>query len=133
MSFLLVFRIQPLFFYNKKGPYTQAVLSLRKHITNKMFNMQGPGSPSVFATMVTGIEHQGDWITDCLTSLKTNGQTRIETTADSEAAWVKRVAQVAEPSLRSNCDSWYIGSNIAGKPRVFMPWTTLSFRFPLDP
>ena len=87
-----------------------------------LFNMQGPGSPSVFATMVTGIEHQGDWITDCVRNMKAAGQTRIEPTAESEAAWVERVAQVAEPSLRSTCDSWYIGSNIEGKTRVFMPW-----------
>ncbi len=87
-----------------------------------LFNMQGPGSPSVFATMVTGIEHQGDWITDCITHMSDGGCTRIDTTADAETTWGERVAQVAEPSLRSSCDSWYIGSNIEGKPRVFMPW-----------
>lgn len=87
-----------------------------------LFNLQGPGSPSVFATMVTGIEHQGDWITDCLRHMKSSGHTRIEAAPASERAWVERVAHVAEPSLRSDCDSWYIGSNIEGKPRVFMPW-----------
>ncbi|MFT5267031.1 MAG: cyclohexanone monooxygenase [Acidimicrobiales bacterium] len=87
-----------------------------------LFNMQGPGSPSVFATMVTGIEHQGDWITDCLTHMVNEQYTRIDPTPEAEAAWVERVAQVAKPSLRSTCDSWYIGSNIDGKPRVFMPW-----------
>ena len=102
------------------GPHNY--LGLRIAGFPNLFNMQGPGSPSVFATMVTGIEHQGDWITDCIRSMNTNGHTRIGATADSEAAWVERVAQVAEPSLRSNCDSWYIGSNIEGKPRVFMPW-----------
>lgn len=87
-----------------------------------LFNMQGPGSPSVFATMVTGIEHQGDWITACIADMRNRGLTRIDTTVDAEQAWVERVAEVAEPSLRSTCDSWYIGSNVEGKARVFMPW-----------
>ncbi|MEM7092453.1 MAG: NAD(P)/FAD-dependent oxidoreductase [Actinomycetota bacterium] len=87
-----------------------------------LFNMQGPGSPSVFATMLTGMEHQGDWIVDCLEHMRSTGRTRVEATADDEAAWVLRVAEVAEPSLRSKCDSWYLGSNIDGKPKVFMPW-----------
>jgi cyclohexanone monooxygenase len=87
-----------------------------------LFNMTGPGSPSVFATMVTGIEHQGDWIVDAMSHMLEHGFTRIESTVEAEKGWVAEVARVAEPSLRSKCDSWYIGSNIAGKPRVFMPW-----------
>ena len=87
-----------------------------------LFNLQGPGSPSVFATMVTGIEHQVDWITDCLAWLADRGLTTIEPTAEAERRWVAEVAAVAEPSLRSTCDSWYLGSNIPGKPRVFMPY-----------
>ncbi|MCL4146941.1 UNVERIFIED_CONTAM: hypothetical protein GTU68_048636 [Idotea baltica] len=87
-----------------------------------LFNLQGPGSPSVFATMVTGIEHQVDWITECISWMDSNGHRRIEPTAEAEQAWVAEVAEVAEPSLRSKCDSWYIGSNIEGKPRVFMPY-----------
>lgn len=87
-----------------------------------LWNIAGPGSPSVFATMVTGIEHQGDWIVDALSFMRDGGYERIEVLPEAEIDWVDRVAHVAEPSLRSKCDSWYIGSNIDGKPRVFMPW-----------
>lgn len=87
-----------------------------------LWNMTGPGSPSVFATMVTGIEHQADWIVDALTAMSERGHTRADTDPRAEAEWTARVAKVAEPSLRSTCDSWYIGSNVPGKPRVFMPW-----------
>jgi cyclohexanone monooxygenase len=87
-----------------------------------LFNLQGPGSPSVFATMVTGIEHQVDWIAQCIEWMDTNGHRRIEPSAEAVEAWVAEVAEVAEPSLRSTCDSWYLGSNIDGKPRVFMPY-----------
>ena len=87
-----------------------------------LFNTQGPGSPSVVATMVTGIEHQGDWIVECMSWMRDRGHSRIEARSDVVADWVQVVADAAQPSLRSKADSWYIGSNIEGKPRVFMPY-----------
>ncbi|MCP5028715.1 MAG: NAD(P)/FAD-dependent oxidoreductase [Actinomycetia bacterium] len=87
-----------------------------------LFNTQGPGSPGVFATMVTGIEHQSDWIVDCMEWMRDHGYTRVEADPDAEAGWVHEVQAAAEPSLRSKCDSWYMGSNIEGKARVFMPY-----------
>ncbi len=87
-----------------------------------MFNMAGPGSPSVLATMVTCIEQHGDWIADCMSWMRSKRKTRIEATPAAEAAWAQEVAAAASASLRSNCDSWYVGSNVAGKARVFMPY-----------
>ena len=87
-----------------------------------MFNIAGPGSPSVLATMVTGIEQHADWIAACMSWMRANGKTRIEATPEAEAAWGDEVEAAAQASLRSTCDSWYVGSNIAGKARVFMPY-----------
>ena len=87
-----------------------------------MFNMAGPGSPSVLATMVTAIEQHGNWIADCLVWMREKRRTRIEARPDAEAAWVAEVNRVSEGSLRSTCNSWYVGSNIEGKARVFMPY-----------
>ena len=87
-----------------------------------LFNLQGPGSPSVFVTMVAGIEHQMDWIVECLSTMRDAGRTSIEPTAVAEQQWVAEVARVAEPTLRSKVDSWYTGANIPGKARIFMPW-----------
>ena len=87
-----------------------------------LFNTQGPGSPGVFATMVTGIEHQSDWIVDCMEWMRDHGHTRIEARSDAQSEWGNVVADAAEGSLRSKCDSWYTGSNIPGKHRVFMPY-----------
>ncbi len=87
-----------------------------------MFNIAGPGSPSVLATMVTGIEQHADWIAACMSWMRANGKTRIEATPEAEAAWGEEVEAAAQASLRSTCDSWYVGSNIAGKARVFMPY-----------
>ncbi len=87
-----------------------------------LFNTQGPGSPGVFVTMVTGIEHQSDWIVDCMEHMRASGLTRVEADRDAQTAWVQVVADAAAGSLRSQCDSWYMGSNIDGKHRVFMPY-----------
>lgn len=87
-----------------------------------LFYMQGPGSPSVLATMVTGAEQHADWIADCIRWMSENGKTHIEATEDAEAEWVATVDEAAQGSLRSSCNSWYVGSNVPGKARVFMPY-----------
>ena len=87
-----------------------------------LFNMQGPGSPGVFVTMVTGIEHQSDWIVDCLAWMRDRDLTRIEATPEAQQAWGDIVDAAAERSLRPKCDSWYTGANVPGKHRKFMPY-----------
>ncbi|MEL7155570.1 MAG: NAD(P)/FAD-dependent oxidoreductase [Actinomycetota bacterium] len=87
-----------------------------------LFNLQGPGSPGVFVTMVTGIEHQTDWIVDCLAWMRRHGITRCEATDEAQQQWGDVVDAAAEVSLRSKCDSWYTGANVPGKHRKFMPY-----------
>ena len=87
-----------------------------------MFNMAGPGSPSVLATMVTAIEQHGDWIAECMEWMRDNARTRIEATPEAEAGWVEEVNEASSGSLRATCNSWYVGSNVPGKARVFMPY-----------
>jgi len=86
-----------------------------------LFLITGPGSPSVLTNMVTSIEHHVEWISDCLDHLRSHGHHTIE--ADREAAeqWVAYVNAVASVTLYTTCNSWYLGANIPGKPRVFMP------------
>ena len=87
-----------------------------------MFNMSGPGGPSVLATMVTCAEQHGDWIAGCMAWLREHGKTRIDARPEVEHAWGEEVAAAASKSLRATCNSWYVGSNVAGKARVFMPY-----------
>lgn len=103
-----------------RGPATYLGLAMAGF--PNLFNMQGPGSPGVFVTMVTGIEHQSDWIVDCLTWMRHHGQTRVEASVDAQQWWGGLVDEAAERSLRSKCDSWYTGANIDGKARKFMPY-----------
>jgi len=87
-----------------------------------LFMITGPGSPSVLASMIQAIEQHVDWLADCIGHMRDVGATSIEPTPRDEDAWVEHVNDVSTVSLRSTCSSWYVGTNIAGRPRVFMPY-----------
>jgi cyclohexanone monooxygenase len=72
--------------------------------------------------MPTAIEHHVEWIADCIAHMGAHGLTRIEATEDAEQAWIDHVRAVAERTLYPRANSWYLGANIPGKKRVFMPY-----------
>jgi cyclohexanone monooxygenase len=88
-----------------------------------LFIISGPGSPSVLTNMVVSIEQHVNWITDCIDYLRTHGYRSIEAIPDAQAEWVDHVNAVADATVFRvhGCNSWYLGANVPGKPRVFMP------------
>jgi cation diffusion facilitator CzcD-associated flavoprotein CzcO len=86
-----------------------------------LFTITGPGSPSVLTNMLPSIEHHVEWIGDCLDHLAGEGLATIEATPEAQDAWVEHVNTVASFTLYPSCNSWYLGANVPGKPRVFMP------------
>ncbi|MBN9515770.1 MAG: NAD(P)/FAD-dependent oxidoreductase [Alphaproteobacteria bacterium] len=87
-----------------------------------LFMITGPGSPSVLTNMLPSIEQHVDFIADCLEAVRAKGKTVIEPEPQAQEAWVGHVGDVSNITLRSTCSSWYVGANIPGKPRVFMPY-----------
>jgi len=87
-----------------------------------LFTVTGPGSPSVLTNMLPTIEQHVEWITDCIAHMKDHNLTTIEATADAENAWWQHVQEVAQRGLKQSTDSWYVGANVDGKARVFMPY-----------
>jgi cyclohexanone monooxygenase len=87
-----------------------------------LFTITGPGSPSVLCSMIFAIEHHVDWIADAIIYLRENGIETIEASVEAQDAWVEHVNEVAFKTLYPKANSWYMGSNIPGKPRVFMPY-----------
>jgi len=87
-----------------------------------LFMMTGPGSPSVLSNMVVSIEQHVDWTVDCIQYLRSHGKHIIEATPEAEAKWVAHVNETADTTLFPKANSWYVGANIPGKPRVFMPY-----------
>jgi len=104
----------------RAGPRTY--LGLTSAGFPNLFMITGPGSPSVLASMIQAIEQHVDWIADCIGHLRDIGAGTIEATVPCEDDWVEHVNEVAQVSLRSTCSSWYVGANIPGRPRVFMPY-----------
>jgi cation diffusion facilitator CzcD-associated flavoprotein CzcO len=87
-----------------------------------LFMITGPGSPSVLSNMIVSIEQHVDWISDCLAEMGKQDLGCIEPTAEAEEAWVAHVNEVAHRTLYPKAASWYMGANIPGKPRVFLPY-----------
>ena len=87
-----------------------------------MFIITGAGSPSVLVNMVVGIEQHVEWICDCLTYMRNRDLVTIDASRAAEDRWVEHVNQAANKTLFPLANSWFLGANIPGKPRVFMPY-----------
>ncbi|MGE0541791.1 MAG: flavin-containing monooxygenase [Dehalococcoidia bacterium] len=87
-----------------------------------LFMITGPGSPSVLSNMPVSIEQHVEWISDLIEYTRERDIEVVEADAEAETAWVAHVNEIAEFTLFPLADSWYLGANIPGKPRVFMPY-----------
>jgi cyclohexanone monooxygenase len=87
-----------------------------------MFIVTGPGSPSVLSNMVVSIEQHINWVIDCIEYLREQGYSSISAIQDAEDNWVTHVSEVANMTLFPHANSWYIGANVPGKARIFMPY-----------
>ena len=87
-----------------------------------LFMITGPGSPSVLSNMAVSIEQHVDWVADCLADIREKGFDTIEPTPVAEAGWVQHVNDCADITLYPKANSWYMGANVPGKPRVFLPY-----------
>jgi cyclohexanone monooxygenase len=87
-----------------------------------MFTVTGPGSPSVLTNMLPSIEHHVEMISDMIAHARDEGYGRVEASQSAEDSWVEHTNAAAGATLYPTCNSWYLGANVAGKPRVFMPY-----------
>jgi cyclohexanone monooxygenase len=87
-----------------------------------LFTITGPGSPSVLTNMMTAIEQHVEWVADCVEYMEEHQYAAIEATQHAEDDWVVHVAELGEETLYPLANSWYMGANIPGKPRVFLPY-----------
>ena len=88
-----------------------------------MFTVTGPGSPSVLCNMPVAIEQHVDWITACIAHVCTNGVDRIEPSTTGVDNWVAQCNAAADATLLPLVPhSWYLGANVPGKPKIFMPY-----------
>ncbi len=103
-----------------EGPRTY--LGVATHGFPNMFMITGPQSPSVLTNMPVAIEQHVEWIAECLAYLREHGVNRIEPLLEAEEDWVAHVTEVADGTLLPLTDSWWVGANIPGKPRLLYPY-----------
>jgi cyclohexanone monooxygenase len=87
-----------------------------------LFTITGPGSPSVLTNMMVAIEQHVNWVGDCLVHMREHGIVEIEASTAAQDDWVRHVNETAEATLYPRANSWYVGANVPGKARVFMPY-----------
>ena len=87
-----------------------------------LFTVTGPGSPSVLSNMMVSVEQHIDWITDALVHIREHDNAVMEATPAAEDRWTEHVGAVANATLFPKANSWYMGANIPGKPRVMTPY-----------
>jgi len=106
----------------RDGPV--AYLGLQMAGFPNLFTVTGPGSPSVLCNMLVAIEQHVNWIGNCIGWLRANGARTIEPREESETGWIAHVNEVAEGTMFTapTCNSWYLGANVPGKARIFMPY-----------
>ena len=103
-----------------QGP--QTYLGVASEGFPNLFMITGPGSPSVLGNMPTSIEQHVDWVCGLIKHLRAEGAARAEPTTQAEQQWGAHVQELADQTLFPQADSWYLGANIPGKPRVFLPY-----------
>ena len=87
------------------------------------YTITGPQSPSVFSNMMISIEQHVDWVADCMVNMRSSGKTVIEATQEAEDFWCEHNTEAGNATLYPLANSWYMGSNVPGKPRVLMPYS----------
>jgi cation diffusion facilitator CzcD-associated flavoprotein CzcO len=87
-----------------------------------LWMITGPGSPSVLSNMMISIEQHVDWIAEAMAYLRDHDQHAMDPTVTAENEWTEHVSEVGNTTLYPSANSWYMGSNVPGKPRVFMAY-----------
>ncbi|MDY7106849.1 MAG: hypothetical protein S0880_37220 [Actinomycetota bacterium] len=104
----------------KDGPTTYLGLAVAGF--PNFYTVTGPQSPSVLSNMMVSIEQHVDWIAECITYLRDQGYRMIDATPEAVTAWVEHSNELGDETLYPLANSWYMGANVPGKPRVFLPY-----------
>jgi len=102
------------------GPRTYLGISIAGF--PNLFTITGPQSPSVLSNMPVSIEQHVEWVANCIDNMRKTGKTTIEATPEAQVQWVAHVNEIVGMTLMPRANSWYMGANIAGKPRTFLPY-----------
>ena len=101
----------------------RTTMGLQVHGYPNLFTTGAPLAPSAaLCNMTTCLQQQVDWITGCLLAMRDKGQRVIEPSRELQDAWVAHHDETANATLVVKTDSWYMGSNVPGKPRRLLSY-----------
>jgi cyclohexanone monooxygenase/acetone monooxygenase len=96
----------------------RTMMGLAVHGYPNLLTTAVPLAPSAaLCNMTTCLQQQTEWISDAIRNVREQGKSVIEATKDGEDAWVEHHDKTADATLIANTTSWYLGSNVPGKPR----------------
>jgi acetone monooxygenase (methyl acetate-forming) len=106
------------------GRDIRTTMGLQVHGYPNLFTTAVPLAPSAaLCNMTTCLQQQAEWISDCVSHMRSTGRTVIEPTKEAEDRWVAHHDETAGATLIARTSSWYLGSNVAGKPRRVLSYT----------
>ena len=106
------------------GREIRTTMGLQIHGYPNLFTTAVPLAPSAaLCNMTTCLQQQTEWISACIGHLRASGKSVIEPSAAAEEAWVAHHEETADATLISKTTSWYLGSNVPGKPRRVLSYT----------
>ena len=96
----------------------RTTLGLQIHGYPNLFTTGAPLAPAAaLCNMTTCLQHQVDWITGCIGYLRAHGLTRSSRPSRRRTNGSSYHDDIANATLIVKTDSWYVGSNVAGKQR----------------
>jgi cyclohexanone monooxygenase/acetone monooxygenase len=99
-------------------------MGLQVHGYPNLFTTAVPLAPSAaLCNMTTCLQQQAEWISNCIRHMRRTGRTVIEPTKEAENRWVAHHDETANATLIARTSSWYLGSNVKGKPRRVLSYT----------
>jgi cyclohexanone monooxygenase/acetone monooxygenase len=105
------------------GEDIRTTMGLAKHGYPNLLTTAVPLAPSAaLCNMTTCLQQQTEWISGAIRDLRESGKSVIEPTSDGEEAWVAHHEEIASATLVAGTHSWYLGSNVPGKPRRMLSY-----------
>ena len=101
----------------------RTTMGLQVHGYPNMFTTGAPLAPSAaLCNMTTCLQQQAEWINDCIAHVCKSGKGVIEPSETVQDDWVQHHDDTANATLVSKTNSWYMGSNVEGKPRRLLSY-----------
>jgi acetone monooxygenase len=105
------------------GRDIRTTMGLQVHGYPNLFTTAAPLAPSAaLCNMTTCLQQQAEWINNCVQYMRGHNLNVCEPTREAEDQWIAHHEEIAQATLLTKTNSWYMGSNVPGKPRRLLSY-----------